>query len=76
MTICAKFDGRKISDCTRGETNCPCLAEKRRYDEGMRILRELATALDAAFISSWQSTAEWQKQLDAALEYLKQELIQ
>lgn len=34
------------------------------------LLRELATALDNAFISSWQSTWAWQKQLDAALEFL------
>ena len=27
-------------------------------------LRELVAALDRAYISSWQSTAEWQKQLD------------
>lgn len=28
MTICAKFDGRQVSDCTRGVKNCPCLLEK------------------------------------------------
>lgn len=28
MTICAKFDGRQVRDCTRGEKNCPCLLEK------------------------------------------------
>ena len=28
MTICAKFDGRQVRDCTRGEQNCPCLLEK------------------------------------------------
>lgn len=28
MTICAKFDGRQVRECTRGLTNCPCLFEK------------------------------------------------
>ena len=28
MTICAKFDGRQVRDCTRGIQNCPCLLEK------------------------------------------------
>jgi hypothetical protein len=28
MTICAKFDGRQVRDCTRGIKNCPCLLEK------------------------------------------------
>ena len=28
MTICAKFDGRQVRDCTRGVNNCPCLFEK------------------------------------------------
>ena len=38
--------------------------------ESENLLKELATALDTAFISSWQTTSAWQKQLDAALEYL------
>ena len=36
------------------------------------LLKELVEAMDSAFISSWQSTHYWQKQLDAAREYLKQ----
>ena len=28
MTICAKFDGRQVRDCTRGINNCPCLFEQ------------------------------------------------
>lgn len=28
MTICAKFDGRQVRDCTRGLNNCPCLLAK------------------------------------------------
>lgn len=34
--------------------------------ESERLLRELVAALDGAFISSWQSTAAWANQLDAA----------
>ena len=28
MVMCAKFDGRQVRDCTRGEKNCPCLLEQ------------------------------------------------
>ena len=35
-----------------------------------QLLDDLVKALDNAFIGSWQSTAAWQKQLDAAREYL------
>lgn len=34
-------------------------------------LKDLVAALDSAFISSWQSTAAWQKQLDSARELLE-----
>jgi hypothetical protein len=44
-------------------------------DEEMKdaaaYLFELVSALDNSFISTWQSTAGWQKQLDAAREYLE-----
>lgn len=40
--------------------------------EAERLLRSLVAALDAAFISSWQSTAYWQGELDEAREYLDQ----
>lgn len=43
-----------------------------RDAEALPHLRELVKALDGAFISSWQSTAAWKKQLDAASEWLKQ----
>lgn len=33
-------------------------------------LEALVAALDNAFISSWQTTAGWQKELDAARDYL------
>jgi hypothetical protein len=34
------------------------------------LLKNLVEALEGAFISSWQSTAAWQKELEAAREYL------
>jgi hypothetical protein len=34
------------------------------------LFRNLVEALDGAFISSWQSTAGWQSQLDAARDWL------
>ena len=36
-----------------------------------QLLKDLAQALDGAFISSWQSTAAWKKELDAALAYIE-----
>lgn len=39
--------------------------------EAERLLQSLVAALDAAFISSWQSTAYWQGELDEAREYLE-----
>ncbi|OZI57627.1 hypothetical protein CAL20_09630 [Bordetella genomosp. 4] len=39
--------------------------------EAEHLLAELVSALDNAFISTWQSTAAWQKQLDAAREYME-----
>lgn len=38
--------------------------------ESLHLLRQLVNALDGAFISTWQTTAAWQKQLDEAREYL------
>ena len=37
-----------------------------------QLLHDLAHALGNAYISTWQTTAAWQKQLDAALEYLNE----
>lgn len=37
------------------------------------LLAELVKALDNAFISTWQSTAAWQKQLDEAREFLQRQ---
>jgi hypothetical protein len=35
------------------------------------LLQQLVEALDNAFISTWQSTHAWQKQLDEAREFLR-----
>lgn len=35
------------------------------------LLFNLSNALDNAFISSWQTTDKWQKELDEALDYFK-----
>lgn len=43
-----------------------------RDAEALPYLRELVDALDKAFISTWQSTAAWDKQLTNAREWLKQ----
>jgi len=40
------------------------------------LLQALAEALDGAFISSWQSTSAWQKELDAALSYLREKEVE
>ncbi len=41
------------------------------HADTLEHLRNLVAALDGAFISSWQSTAKWQKELDAAIDYLQ-----
>ncbi|OWT68061.1 MULTISPECIES: hypothetical protein [unclassified Achromobacter] len=41
----------------------------------MDVLVELTAALDNAFISSWQSTAGWQRELDRAKEYIAAERV-
>ncbi len=44
--------------------------------EAELLLQALAEALDGAFISSWQSTSSWQKELDAALSYLREKEVE
>ena len=39
--------------------------------EALCHLRALVEALSGAYISSWQSTAAWQKQLDSASDWLE-----
>lgn len=34
------------------------------------LLKNLVDALDSAFISTWQTTADWDKQLNEAREYV------
>lgn len=48
------------------------LLEESKVPEGSAraYLQDLVAALDSSFISSWQTTAGWQKQLDAARDYL------
>ena len=38
--------------------------------EAEQLLAELVHALETSYISSWQTTAGWQKQLDAAKNFL------
>jgi hypothetical protein len=38
--------------------------------DSTELLRDLVEALEGAFISTWQSTAAWQEQLDAARDHL------
>ena len=43
---------------------------RQEHDEPVVLLSNLVNALDNAFISSWQSTHHWSKQLDEARDYL------
>jgi hypothetical protein len=45
---------------------------KSELDQGetIRLLKNLVNSLDNAFISTWQSTCYWSKQLDEARDYL------
>ena len=36
----------------------------------IQILEDLVKALENSYISSWQTTAGWQQQLDAARKYI------
>lgn len=45
-------------------------ARVKRENAARDYLRDLCDALNGAFISTWQSTAAWQKELDAANEFL------
>lgn len=44
-------------------------------DEAKKLLFALVFAVDTAFISSWQSTAYWEKELQAAKDFLLKEKI-
>ena len=42
-------------------------------DNPNQLLADLVDALDSAFISTWQSTSSWQKQLAAARAYVERQ---
>lgn len=44
--------------------------DKKKSPDWKELLTELTEALDNSFISSWQSTAGWQKQLNEAMDAL------
>ena len=44
----------------------------KQDSDAVFYLQDLVRALDSAFISTWQSTAAWQKELDASREWLNQ----
>jgi hypothetical protein len=53
-------------------TNQSLMAEVEKLRDGSALphLQALESALRNSFISSWQSTAGWQAELDAASDYL------
>jgi len=61
----AKFGARQHA--------APVAPAKINNSDAIKHLRALTTALNGAFISSWQSTHAWQEQLDAAKEFLKEQ---
>lgn len=44
----------------------------KQGNNAMSYLKELVKALDSAYISSWQSTAKWQEELDEAREFISE----
>lgn len=40
------------------------------------LLKALTAALNSAFISSWQTTADWQKELDTASAWLENNTVE
>ena len=50
--------------------DCTTPPQRKPPTDAALHLSNLVEALDNAFISSWQSTHHWQKQLDDAREYL------
>lgn len=47
-----------------------------RKDDAFYLLEDLVKALDNAFISTWQSTHYWQKELNEAKEFLTEYKMQ
>lgn len=54
---------KKLSEAISRDCNQTAL-ERNSLREQLRTARNLVKALDSAFISSWQSTASWSKELD------------
>ncbi len=65
-----EFEREKVIVQLRAAVNAAETLARNPMPESVRYLQNLVAALDKAFISTWQSTAAWQKQLDAAREYL------
>jgi hypothetical protein len=49
--------------------------EMNAFQNPVQLLADLVAALDSTHWSSWQSTANFDKQLDAAREYVNQQRI-
>jgi hypothetical protein len=58
--------GKERFEAVRLALRCAREMKPKGSDPVRDALVELVAALDNAFISSWQSTADWQTQLDAA----------
>ena len=52
------------------EVELEAKVQELEKDSAYIYLANLVEALDGAFISTWQSTHAWQKQLDTARDYL------
>jgi len=59
---------RALPPCGKCQTHV--WVEKDKSSDAVDLLSQLVTALDNAFISSWQSTAAWKKELTAARDWL------
>lgn len=65
-----EFEREKVLIQLRNAVHAAETLAKNPMPQAAKHLQALVIALDSAFISTWQSTAAWQKQLDAAREYL------
>ena len=65
------FDADKLTDEELAAIVASVPVPTFEESEPISLLDNLVGALDGAFISTWQSTAAWQDQLDAARSYLE-----
>ena len=65
-----EFEREKVLIQLRNAVHAAEALASNPMPQAAKHLQALVTALDGAFISTWQSTHAWQKQLDAAREYL------